>query len=138
MAAGDVATLVADATPCLTAALGAYGTAVLTKARDEAADATVSRGRRVLQRVFGRKGVGESLPVPLAEAVSAPDDADALAALRWAIRRELEADAEMLADVREILASSQTTVHAPNIYSGHNTYYSAHDMTINHRADPAD
>lgn len=92
MAAGEIATLVTDATPYLTAALTAYGAAVLTKVRDDAADATVGLGRRLLQRIFGGRDDEEPLPVPLAEVVDAPDDADALGALRLAIRRELEGD----------------------------------------------
>ena len=135
MATGEIATLVTDATPYLTAALAAYGGAVLTKVRDDAADATVGVGRRLLQRIFGRIGDGGSLPVPLAEVISAPDDTDALGALRLVMRRALEADPEMLADVREILASGQATVHAPTIHSGRDTYYSGRDMTINHRAE---
>jgi hypothetical protein len=120
MTTGEIATLVTDATPYLTAALAAYGGAVLTKVRDDAADATVGVGRRLLQRVFGRKETG---------------DDDALGALRLVIRRELETDAEMLAEVREILAAGQATVHAPTIHSGRDTYYSGRDMTINHRAE---
>ena len=135
MAAGEVATVVTDATPYLTAALTAYGTAVLTKVRDDAADATVGVGRRLLQRVFGHRDDGELLPALLSEAVDAPDDADALGALRLAIRRELEADAKMLADFCAILAAGQTTVHSPTIHSGRDTYYSARDMTINRPAD---
>jgi hypothetical protein len=135
MAAGEIAALVTDATPYMTAALTAYGAAVLANIRDDAADATVGVGRRLLQRVFGRRDDSESLPVLLAEVVDVPDDADALGALRLAIRRELEADADMLADFRQILASGQATVHAPTIYSGRDTYYSARDMTINRPAD---
>jgi hypothetical protein len=135
VAAGEIATLVTDATPYLSAALAAYGAAVLTKVRDDAADATVSVGRRLLQRIFGRRNDGASLPILLAEAVNAPSDTDALGALRLAIRRELEADSEMLADVREILASAQTIVHTPTIHSGRDTYYSARDMTINRPPD---
>jgi hypothetical protein len=135
MAAEEIATLVTDATPYLTAALTAYGTAVLAKVRDDAADATVGAGRRLLQRVFGREKAGEPLPVPLAEAIDSPDDADALGALRLAIRRELEADPRMLADVREIVFAAETEKHAPTIYSGRDTYYAARDMTINRPAD---
>lgn len=135
MATEEIAALVTDTTPYLTAALTAYGTAVLTKVRDDAADATVGVGRRLLQRVFGRRKEGEPLPIQLAEVVNAPSDTDALGALRLAIRRELEADAKMLADVREILAPGQSTVHAPTIYSGRDTYYSARDMTINRPTD---
>lgn len=135
MAAGEIAALVTDATPYLTAALTAYGAAVLAKVRDDTADATVGVGRRLLQRVFGRREDGESLPVLLAEVVNAPGDVNALGALRLAIRRELEADAKMLADVRQILTSSQATVHAPTINSGRDTYYSTRDMTINRPGD---
>jgi hypothetical protein len=134
MAAGEIATLVKDATPYLTAALTAYGTAVLTKTSDDAADATVGIGRRFLQRVFGRTKDGEPLPALLSDAIMAPDDPDALGALRLGIRRALEEDAEMLADVGQILAVSKTTVHAPTIHSGRDTYYSARDMTINRNA----
>jgi hypothetical protein len=135
MAAGEIATLVTDATPYLTAALTAYGTAVLSRVRDDAADATVGAGRRMLQRIFGSREGEESLPVQIMDVVNAPDDTDALGALRLAIRRALEADAEMLADVRQLLASGQTTVHAPTIRSGRDTYYSARDMTIHRPAD---
>lgn len=138
----DVATLVASSTPYLSAALTAYGTAVLTKARDEAADATVGVGRRLLQRVFGR-GHGddgraaEALPAALAGAAEAPGDPDVLGALRLAIRRQLEADPAMLADVRQILAAEAGTVHAPTIHSGRDTYYAGRDMAVNRPADPA-
>jgi hypothetical protein len=135
MASGEVATLATTASPYLTAAITAYGAAVLAKVRDDAADETVGLGRRLLQRVFGRRKDGEPLPALLAEVVDAPDDADAMAALRLQIRRELGADASMLADVREILASAPATVHAPTIHSGRDTYYSAHDMTIHRSAD---
>ena len=37
----------------VTAAIRAYGGAVLEKAQDDAAEATVGLGRRVLQRIFG-------------------------------------------------------------------------------------
>jgi hypothetical protein len=40
MVTNEIATLVADAAPYLTAAAGAYGTAVLVKAKDQAAAAS--------------------------------------------------------------------------------------------------
>jgi hypothetical protein len=101
--AGDVATLVADATPYVTAAVGAYGGAVLAKVRDDAADATVGVGQRLLQRVFGRRTAGEPLPAPLAALAADPGDADALGLARWAMRQALEADAAMLEEVKSML-----------------------------------
>jgi hypothetical protein len=47
---GEVASLAAEMTPYVSAAVGAYGGAVLAKVRDDAADATVGLGRRLLQR----------------------------------------------------------------------------------------
>ena len=135
MAAGEVTALVTDATPYMTAALTAYGTAVLTKVRDDAADATVGVGRRLLQRICVRREDREPLPVLLAEVGSALDDAAALETLRLASGRELEADAKMLADVRQILAAGQITRHAPTIHSGRDTFYSGRDMTIHRPAD---
>jgi len=135
MAAGEIATLVTDATPYLTAALTAYGVAVLIRVRDDAADTTVDMGRRLLQRVFGHRNDGEQLPAVLAEAVGAPNDLDTLGSLRLAIRRELEADRMMLADVREILASARTPAQTMIIHSGRDTYSSGRDMTINRRVD---
>jgi len=133
--AGEVATLVADATPYVTAAVGAYGGAVLAKVRDDAADATVGVGRRLLQRVFGRRNENEPLPEPLAELVSYPDDADVLAALRVAIRRQLEADAAMLADVRSLLASAPGTTVTQHVRAGRDAYVAGRDMTINRRPE---
>ena len=133
--AGEVATLVAEATPYVTAAVGAYGGAVLAKVRDDAADATVGVGRRLLQRVFGRRNENEPLPEPLAELVSYPDDADMLAALRVAIRRQLEADAAMLADVRSLLASAPGTTVTQHVRAGRDAYVAGRDMTINRRPE---
>jgi hypothetical protein len=51
--AGDLVTLAAEAVPYASAALGAYGGAVLVKVRDDLADKTVGVGVRLLQRIFG-------------------------------------------------------------------------------------
>lgn len=108
----EVATLVADMTPYLSAALGAYGAAVLTEIRDETADATVGLGRRLLRRIFGRKQDGEPIPVVLADAIDNPGDPDYLGTLRTTIRKALEASPPLLAEVRQILADAQPNVTA--------------------------
>lgn len=131
----EIAVLATQASPYLSAAAAAYGMKVLEDIRDDAASGTVDLGRRLLQRVFGRKKHGEPLPAPLAQVVSSPEDSDALSALRLEIRQKLAADAGMLSDVRKILQSGTTTVHAPVINSGRDTYYAERDMTINRPAD---
>jgi len=131
MAASEIAALVTQATPYMMAAVGAYGGAVLAKVRDDAADATVGVGRRLLQRVFGPKKEGEALPAPLAAAVVDPGDADAIAMLRYAIRQALEADAVMLAEVMRILADAQPVTQIQHISAGRDAYVAGRDMTIN-------
>ena len=61
---GDVASLAAEMMPYMSAAIGAYGAAVLATARDDAADVTVEVGRRLLQKVFGSRRKGEPAPFP--------------------------------------------------------------------------
>jgi hypothetical protein len=84
---GDPVSLAAELTPYVSAAVAAYGGAVLAKARDEAADTTVSLGRRLLQRIFGSRRADEPLSGPLAVLADDPADVDALAAVRLAIGR---------------------------------------------------
>ena len=133
--AGEVAVLVAEATPYITAAVGAYGGAVLARVRDDAADATVGVGRRLLQRVFGHRPEGDPLPVSLGALVADPDDADALGMVRWAIRQSLEGDAVMLDEVKSMLESVQGSVVEQNIHAGRDAYVAGRDMTINRPVD---
>jgi len=69
--------------------------AVLARVRDDAADATVGLGRRLLQRVFGSRREGEPPPEPLGALIADPEDDDALAAVRLVIRRALTDDASL-------------------------------------------
>jgi hypothetical protein len=132
---GEAATLVADATPYVTAAMGAYGGAVLAKVRDDAADATVGVGRRLLQRVFGHRSEEEPLPAPLAALVAAPGDADALGMVRWTMRQAFEADATMLEEVKSMLASAQGATMLQSIHAGRDAYVAGRDMTINRHSE---
>jgi hypothetical protein len=133
--AGEVAVLVADATPYVTAAVGAYGGAVLAKVRDDAADATVGVGRRLLQRVFGCRPAGEPLPAPLAALAADPGDADALGMVRWTMRQALETDAAMLQEVRSMLASAHSVTIRQDVRAGRDAYVAGRDMTINRRGE---
>jgi hypothetical protein len=94
------------------AAVREFGGAVLNQTQDDAAEATIGLGRRLLQRVFGTRKVGEQLPEPLADAVASPQDEDTVAALRLAIRKALAADPGMRSDVESMLASAGVTVTA--------------------------
>lgn len=109
---GEVASLAAEVVPYATAAVSAYGGAVLAKVRDDAADATVGLGRRLLQRIFGTRKQGEPLPVPLAYITADPGDEDAVAALRVAVREALAADPRLQTEVRDMMAEVRISVTA--------------------------
>jgi hypothetical protein len=126
--AGEVASLAAEMTPYVSAAVGAYGGAVLAKVRDEAADVTVGLGRRLLQRVFGPRGEGEPLPDPLGSLAADPDDGDALAAVRLAIRQALASDPALQAEVRSMLASAPGVTQ--QVHAGRDAYTAGRDQTI--------
>jgi hypothetical protein len=102
---GELAVLVGQVSPYVTAAVGAYGGAVLAKANDQAADATVGLGRRILQRIFGTRAARD-VPLPVADLAADPGDPDLQAALRVAIRKLLGADAGLAADVRDMLVGA--------------------------------
>ena len=135
MTANDVAALVTDVTPYVTAAAGAYGGAVLAKTSDMVADATVGAGVRVLQRVFGRNRAEDPLPEPLADVVAHPGDEEFLAVLKVAIRKALERDVAMLADVRAIVPRGPGSVVTQHVQAGRDAYTSAGDMTIHQRPE---
>ncbi|MEV6868535.1 hypothetical protein AB0M44_47135 [Streptosporangium subroseum] len=106
---GELATLAAEVSPYVTAAISAYGGAVLARAQDDAADATVGWGRRILQRIFGVTDAPEEAPEAVADLVSNPDNEDFQAALRVRIAKILAADAALAQEVRGMLAQAATS-----------------------------
>jgi hypothetical protein len=125
---GDVASLAAETTPYVSAAVGAYGGAVLARVRDEAADSTVRLGRRLLMRVFGVRGERESLPGPLGDLVVDPGDDDALASVRLAIRKALAADPGLAAEVRSMLPAEPGVIQ--QALAGRDAYAAGRDQTV--------
>lgn len=117
---GDLATLASEATPYVTAAVSAYGGAVLAKIGDKAAeesvDAAAGVGRRVLQRIFGTRQQGEQVPSVLADVIADPQDAHYLGALRTAIREALAGDDALAGEVQAMMAEAASAgtvrVHA--------------------------
>ena len=133
---GDVASLAAEMTPYVSAAVGAYGGAVLAKIRDDAADATVGLGRRLLQKVFGHRGEGELLPGPLADLAADPGDGDALSAVRLAVRKALAADPVLAAEVRSMLTGKPGA--AQQVSAGRDAYTAGRDQVVIHYRPPGD
>ncbi|MFG2985477.1 hypothetical protein ACGFYQ_30170 [Streptomyces sp. NPDC048258] len=108
----DASLTAAEITPYVVSAIGAYGTAVLTRARDQAADATVSLGREILQRFTRRNRHRQELESAVADVAEAPQDPDFQAALRGQLRRILEGDPEFTAELGVLLAQSGARVTA--------------------------
>ncbi len=109
---------------------------MLAKVKDDLADATVGAGRRVLQRIFGRRSEGSEFPVVLAEVIENPGDEDYLSALRLAIRKALQSgDAQLLADVREIINEARPDVTVSQTISARrDAYVAGRDMTSKRNA----
>jgi hypothetical protein len=98
----DPVVLTGEIAPYVTAAIGAYGTAVLTRAEEAAADATVSLGQRILLRITGR-GPRPEVEGAVEDLAESPDDEDARAALRMQIKKALREDPELAADIAGLL-----------------------------------
>jgi len=99
----DPVSLASEVFPSVMAAVKKLGAAVLSKGEEAAADASVGFGRRVLQRVFGQRAAEETAPLELVDLASVPDDADLQTVLRVKIRKALEADPHLAADVAAML-----------------------------------
>ncbi|MEV7087643.1 hypothetical protein AB0O07_17365 [Streptomyces sp. NPDC093085] len=137
----DALTVANDVTPYVTAAIAAYGTAVVTRTTDTVADASVSLGRRIVQRLWQRgedgtdrtdstDGAGDGdagragLRRVIDDLAEAPDDADFQAVLRVHLRRVLRADPELAAELAALLpagGTSFTASGAGSVAVQHNT-----------------
>jgi hypothetical protein len=133
--AGEVVALAAEAAPFVTA----YGAAVLQKTKDDLADATVGLGEKLLKLIFRRKKNDEQLPDIVVEAVENPDDSVVRGMLEYTIRKALENDSQMLAEVREILAGTTPRMKiAQNVRAGRNAYVVGQgDMNVTRGTDLA-
>ncbi|WP_203604723.1 hypothetical protein [Streptomyces sp. SID8014] len=105
----DVAQVTAQAWPFVGAAVAAYGAAVVTRASDAGADATVALGQRVLQRLWHREEDRPRLTRALEDTAQAPGDTAAQDALREEIRRLLGADACLAREVADLLGPARVT-----------------------------
>ena len=85
-------------------------------------------GCRLLQRVFGSNQEGESLPGPLADLAANPEDEDALAAVRLAIRKALAADPVLEAEIESMLVSASKV--SQRIRAGRDAYTAGGNQTV--------
>ena len=129
----DLATLAGQLMPYVDAAAKAYGSAVLQKMAGGAADTTAGLGKRI----FGSRSGKEELPVPLQDVVAYPADEDAVSALRLAIRKLLDADPQLRADIKAMLPSS-TINRSVAAQQNSGVIVTGDDAVIEHRTSRRD
>ncbi|MFI6392745.1 hypothetical protein ACIBHY_45695 [Nonomuraea sp. NPDC050547] len=105
----DVAVLAHDVMPYVSAAVSAYGGAVLAKTQEAAAQSTVGLGTRILRRLFGGAEAGAAGREAIEELAAHPGDADYVAALRLAIRRALEAEPGLAGEIAAMVPAPSVT-----------------------------
>lgn len=105
----DALTVANDVVPYITAAVAAYGSAVITRTTDTAADVTVSLGQRIVQRLWSREENRDGLQQAMEEVAENPEDDDAQAALRVQVRRILRQDSELAAELAQLLPTRSFT-----------------------------
>ncbi|MFB7329833.1 hypothetical protein [Streptomyces sp. NPDC056190] len=113
MVSVEIVQWVQQAGPAVTAAVSAYGAAVLTRAEDAAADATVSLGQRMLQTVWRRRDEAgrAELEGVVAEAADEQDETYTTAVLSRLLKHTLQNHPEL----REELAAMLPTPAAGTV-----------------------
>ncbi|GAB3481642.1 FxSxx-COOH system tetratricopeptide repeat protein [Amycolatopsis cihanbeyliensis] len=101
----DVAALVEQVYPAVESAVAAYGSEVLTKAQEAAADGTVGLGQHLLAKLFSRKDSKENVEQAVTDLAGELDDPDFQAALRAQLKKALREDAELAAEIAALLPS---------------------------------
>jgi hypothetical protein len=142
--AGDLAVLAADAVPFAALAISTYGTAVLAKAWDDVADASIKSGLKILHLVFGPRKQGEALPDVVTEVIDNPGDEDYLNQLKLTIRKALAHDDSLTEKVAAVVAEGRPSQAVTmNVRAGRNAYVfgrdgfvAGRDVRINDRDEP--
>ncbi|MFD6885435.1 hypothetical protein [Streptomyces sp. NPDC059957] len=99
----NIEVMLGQIVPAAGAAVAVYGAAVLRRAEDEAAGATVRLGRRLLARIRSGAADPAAIDGAVTDLAADPADPDALAALRLQIRRALAADPALVDEIAALL-----------------------------------
>ncbi|MFH8569331.1 hypothetical protein [Streptomyces sp. NPDC017993] len=99
----EIEALLSQVVPAVGAAVSAYGVAVLARAEDEAAGATVRLGQRLLDRLRGSGPEPAAIDAAVTDLAQTDGDPDAVAALRLRIRQALVASPELFAELAALL-----------------------------------
>ncbi|MDQ0780112.1 hypothetical protein QF026_008578 [Streptomyces aurantiacus] len=99
----NIEVMLGQIVPAAGAAVAVYGAAVLRRAEDEAAGATVRLGQQLLARIRGGAADPTAIDGAVTDLAADPDDPAALAALRLQIRRALAADPALVDEIVALL-----------------------------------
>jgi hypothetical protein len=106
-------------------------------ALDEAADATVGLGRRVLNRLLRRTESQHAIESAVVDVAGNPDDLDAAAVLRWQIRKALVADQHLAAEIAGMLSATRTEATGSRSVATHATPASSAPATAPLTSEPS-
>ncbi|MFE1507571.1 hypothetical protein [Streptomyces sp. NPDC058726] len=112
----DALVLSQQIAPYITAVVSSYGTAVLTRSVDLSADATVSLGQRLLEKILRRSpeqpAQQDALTAALQDLAEDPSDPDLQAALRVQLKKFLLEEPDLIPDLSNLVAQQGTTIVA--------------------------
>lgn len=111
----EVDVVVGQIVSAIGAAVGAYGTGVLTRVEERAADGTVGLGQRILARLMHHASRREPLETAVADLAENGRDADALGALRLQVRKILSANPELVEELAEAAKQAGLLPTAPPV-----------------------
>jgi hypothetical protein len=108
----DASALAKEVFEAVRPAIGAYGTAALTRDEDDHAAKQVELGRAVLQEIYWRDKNVPPLETAVTDFAAGPQDEDAASGLRIQIRKVLEADGVLSAEVEKMLRGESSGINA--------------------------
>lgn len=100
------------AVSAMLAAIGTYGQDVLGQVEGNAADATVSLGLRLLNRLRRTKVAGAGVEEAVTDVAKNPGDTDFETVLRARLKKAVNNDAELSADIEQLLGEGGISVAA--------------------------
>lgn len=108
----DASALAKEVFEAVRPAIGAYGTAALTNDEDDKAAAKVERGRAILQEIYWRDKNVPPLETAVTDFAAGLQDEDAASGLRIQIRKVLESDDVLSAEVQKMLSGKAIGINA--------------------------
>lgn len=109
----DLSELSGTVVPYAAAAAAAYGGAVVQRATDDGADATVSWGRRLMARLATSRR-GPQVSEAVQELADDPADEGSRMLVRAQVLKAVTEDPELAADLRAMLTEAAPAVHITN------------------------